>query len=67
MIKTSMAENNEDWDNKIEYINFVINTTRNKTMGLSLFEITFGRDPNLSWTFITELSGNVFVYLFHEE
>lgn len=50
MIKTSMAENNNEWDENIKFINFAINTTRNETTGLSPFERTFRSEPNLPLT-----------------
>lgn len=50
LIKTSMAENNKEWDYNLKFINFVINTTKNQTTGFSPFELTFGREPNLPST-----------------
>ena len=37
LIKTSIAENNKQWDENLKYINFVISTTTNQTTGHSPF------------------------------
>ena len=48
LIKTSIAENNKQWDENLKYINFAINTTTNQTTGHSPYELTFERTPNIS-------------------
>ena len=53
LIKTSMTENNEEWDINLKFINFVINTTTNQTTGYSPLELTFGRNPNIPSTIST--------------
>ena len=50
LIKTSIAENNKQWDENLKYIHFVINTTTNQTTGNSPYELTFGRTPNIPST-----------------
>ena len=47
LMKTSIAENNKQWDENLKYINFVINTTTNQTTGYSPYELIFGRSPNI--------------------
>ena len=49
LIKTSIAENNEQWDENLKYTNFVIKTTTNQTSGHSPYELTLGRTPNLTY------------------
>ena len=49
-IKTSIAEYNKQWEENLKYINFVINTTTNQTTGHSLYELTFGKTPNIPST-----------------
>ena len=50
LIKTSIVENNKQWDDNLKYINFVINTTTNQTTGHSPHELTFERAPNIPLT-----------------
>ena len=50
LIKTSMEGNENDWDENMKLINFAINRMKNQTTGLTPFEITFGREPNIPST-----------------
>ena len=56
LIKTSIAENNKQWDENLKYINFVINTTTNQTTGHYPYELTFGRTPNIPSTVKTSFN-----------
>ena len=47
LIKTSIAENQNDWDENLKYVTFVINSTINQTTGFTPFELTFRRMPNI--------------------
>ena len=47
LIKTSINENNNEWDENIKFISFAINSTTNQTTGYTPFELTFGRLPNI--------------------
>ena len=47
LIKTSMAENQNNWDENLKYVTFAINSTVNQTTGFTPFELTFGRLPNI--------------------
>ena len=50
LIKTSMAENQNNWDENLKYVTFAINSTVNQTTGFTRFELTFGRLPNIPST-----------------
>lgn len=50
LIKTSIAENNKEWDDNFKYINLAINAMKNSTLGISPFKATFGREPNIPST-----------------
>ena len=45
-MKTSIAENQNDWDENLKYVT-IINSTINQTTGFTPFELTFGRMPNI--------------------
>ena len=47
LIKTSITENNREWDDNIKIINFTINTTPNQTTKFTPYDLTFGRNPNV--------------------
>ena len=47
LIKTSLAENQNNWDENLKYVTFAINSTVNQTTGFTPFELTFGRLPNI--------------------
>ena len=47
LIRTSIAENNQQWDKNLKCINFIIYTTKNQTTGFSPYELTFGSEPNI--------------------
>ena len=47
LIETSMAENQNNWDENLKYVIFAKNSTVNQTTGFAPFELTFGRLPNI--------------------
>ena len=47
MIRTHVAEDQEDWDVGLSQLCFVYNTSTHETTGLSPFEVMFGRDVTL--------------------
>ena len=47
LIKTSIADIQNDWDENLKYVTFVINSTINQTTRFTPFELTFGRIPNI--------------------
>ena len=41
LIKTSMAENQNNWDENLKHVTFAINSAVNQTTGFTPFELTF--------------------------
>ena len=51
MIKTSIQENNNEWNNNLKYINFAISTMKNQTTGLHYtIRIDLCQKPNMPST-----------------
>ena len=50
LIKTSISERNNEWNENLKFINFAINTMQNQTTGLTPFQLMFGREPNIPFT-----------------